>query len=357
MDRITRSYVIYFGLLIFCFVVAGIAEKRNNKKLIFLIALALSVIGGLRHLTVGIDTNTYYWAFEINNSFKKSLNYNDPMFYVLGYLLKRIYNDPYFPIFVISSISYTLVTYRLWDFNHISSYKYSILRFIGLFFFYSFNCMRQFFSMAIVFYGTKYIEQKKYNKFLLFVGIASLFHVAALTSVAYLLFEKIRWKELNRKQKNLVNISFLLSPIIITVILNMSYDRFERYFLRASGNELYYSFILKIILFALYYLIVRKSHKNDICINNNISVFGFDSICLYYFVGMMITGLGYIWYFVERIGYYYYLFSMPYIGMIAKEKKYRILFRIIILIILIRSFYNNIYQNSTGQLPYMFNWE
>lgn len=359
MDYNTRSYFIYFGLLIFCFFVADKAEKRNNKKYIFLIALALSLISGLRKNTVGIDTHNYYNMFNNLTSLSSGNAYNDPYFYKFAYLVMKINHDPYFVILVISCISNFLVVYRLWDYREFSSYKYAIMRYITLFYFFSFNCMRQFLSIAIVFWATKYLEEGKYTKYSLYVIGSAFIHIASLTALSFIIFDVFKWKTLTNKNKNFVKLSVMLLPVYILVSLNISSGRQEQYLSSVSTNEGYTSFILKIILFIAVIVFSLKNHNifdlTKVDKNENLR----RNSLVFYIIGLLLTGLGYKYNHFERIGYFFYIYATVYLGIAANEKRYRILFRFIILFIVIRAFYLNcaIGHGSMGQMPYMFNWE
>lgn len=354
MDYTLRSYFIYFGLLIFCFLMAWWADKWNNKRYIFWIALALSFFMGFRDKTVGIDTLAYYNLFSSLKTISIANNYSDPGFYKVAYLLMKIKDDPNFPILIYSSISCFLMVYRLWDYRKISSYKYAILRYVSLFYFYSFNCMRQFLAMAIVFYATKFLEERKYYKFLIFVLIASYFHIAALTAVGYIALEKIRWGDMEIKERNIINIMYILAPVAVFYIMNRTSDRVDPYFNTTSSLTNYISFAFKILLF-IAFVIINKN-DNDIEEHNDLKI-NLRPFLVYYFIGMVLNGLGFVWAQFERIGYFYYIFAPCYAGIVANNKKYKVLFRVLLLFIIFRAFYLNCIINSMGQMPFMFNWE
>lgn len=313
---------------------------------------------GYREKSVAIDTRAYYNMFNSLTNISVADNYNDPGFYKIAYLLMKIKKDPYFPILIFSIISNFIVVYRLWDFRKYCNYYYAILRYITLFYFYSYNCMRQFLSMSIIFFATKYLEKKEYIKFGIFILIASYIHIAALTSVLYIALEKFKWSNLNRKEKNVINLSYILSPIAIYLILNKTSGRIENYFSTISTIGGRFSYILKIFLFICFTIITYKNYKNnyDNITENEVNI-SRRMMIIYYFLGMAFTGLGFIWAQFERISYYYYLYAMVYVGTIANEKRYRILFRTMLLFVLFRSFYLSCTQNVVGQMPYLFNWE
>lgn len=333
------------------------ADKWNNKRYIFWIALVLSFFMGFRNKSVGIDTKAYYNMFQSLTDISIANKYNDSGFYKIAYLLMKIKNDPYFPILVYSILSNFLVTYRLWDFRKYSSYNYAILRYVTLFYFYSINCMRQFVSMSLVLYATKYLEEKKYYKYIVLIIIASYFHIAALTAIGYIALEKIRWKNIEIKQRNLINIMYIISPAMIFYILALTRNRLEPYFDKTSLADNYNSFFLKILLFVIYVFIMYFDKNKKVNIYNEEEVENSKMTLYYYFIGMVLNGFGFIWAQFERIGYYYYIYALPYTGQVAKSKKYKMLFRTIILFIVIRSFYLSCDSNSMGQMPYLFKWE
>lgn len=354
MNKTTRSYIIYFGILIVCFLLADQAEKRNNKKYVFWIAVILSFFMGFRKKTVGIDSKAYYNMFRWTyNNIAVANSYNDPYFYRITRLIMKIKNDPYFVFLVIAIVTNFLSVYRLWDYRKLTSFKYSVLRYYTLFYAYQSNCMRQFLAMAIVFYGTRYLEKKDYTRFLVFVGIASICHLAALTSIGYIALEKIKWKDLDKRSKNFVNVSYLLSPIIVALVLYVSNSRAEQYFNSTSQlTSGYLSYALKIILFFAYIYINFNNNIEEALEIPNIRM-----IFVYYSVGMILTGFGFRYAQFERIGYFYYIYAGTYVGFVANEKYYRTVHRMIILFIVIRSFYNLCGNNAMGQMPYLFNWE
>ena len=358
MDYTLRSYFIYFGLLIFCFLMAWWADKWNNKRYIFWIALALTLVSGLRKNTVGIDTRNYYNMFNSLTSISSAgKGWNDPYFYKMVYLLMKIKHDPYFVILVISAISNFLMVYRLWDYRKFSSYKYAVMRYITLFYFFSFNCMRQFLAMAIVFWATKYLEEQDYIKFSLYVIGSAFIHVASLTALAFIILDAFKWNSLDKKSKNIIRLSVLLLPVYIAISLNVSSGRQDQYLSSTSALSDYSSLLLKVLLFIAVVITTLKDHNIfDLTVldkNENIR----RNSLLFYLIGLLLTGLGYRFNHFERIGYFFYIYATSYLGIAANEKKYKLIFRLVILFIVIRAFYLNCLGDSMGQMPYLFKWE
>lgn len=358
MDRETRSYLFYFAAIALTMVFGYLAEKRNNKKYVFLIALMLSLLSGLRKNTVGIDTMNYYWMFDGMESIGDAFDYNDPYFYVVAFIIKRINGDPYLPITVFSFITNFLVVYRLWDFKDISVFRYSVLRYITIFFFFSFNCMRQFLAVAIVFWATRFIDKKNYVMFLILVAIASTMHIASIISYVFVIFDCFNWKELNRNQRFLVATAIMCLPLVYFVSQRLAGERVQTYFNETISNP-WLSFVVKVslILFVVIFVINNGKFYPKITTYLKNSKKEIISPIVFYVFGLLFVMLGNYYQFTERIGYYFYIYGTVYVGMAANGKKYKYLARFIVLFIVIRAFLINCSGNSMGQMPYLFNWE
>lgn len=350
MDYELRSYLIYFGLMFACFILASQAYKRNNTKLVFLIALLLSLVMGLREKTVGVDTINYYNLFGSIRSISQARKQNDPIFYIIAYLLMKIKDDPYFPIFVFSTAINFLCVYRLWEYREFSSFKYSLLRYVSIFFLFAMNCMRQFLSISIVFWATRYLDKKEYDKYLIFVGIASTIHIASLVGASFIILDSLQWNNLSRKQKNLVNLSILGLPAYYLISRRLASGRYEHYFTNVTITG-WQSLIIKVALLVAVILVEYNDNKKSD------KKYAISMTYVYYFIGLLAIFLGVYYRFMERIGYYFYIYSTVYTGIAAREKKYRLLVRVFILFIVIRAYYLNCYSDSMGQMPYLFNWE
>lgn len=356
MSKYDRTFVIYFGILIVCFLLADVAEKKNNKHYVFLIAFILSFFMGFRNKSVGVDANNYYYLIASVKDFSKIWTLNDPVFYIFAHIVLLIKNDPYFFIEIVAFISNFLIIYRLWDFREFASFKYSVFRYITLFYFYAFNCIRQFFAMSILFYGTKFLYEKNYRKFINYIVIASLFHLSALTGLLYIGLEKFKWEELETKNKNLVNSFLFLSPFVIALVYFLTKDRLEVYEGHGSMLSNWLQIVLKILLFIALYLIELKRRTTPpydlIKLDTETKM-----VDIYYLIGLLPNALGLFIGQFERLGYYYYLFAMVFVGRAANAKRYRLIIRALILFIFIRSFYLGIVNSSQAQTPYLFNWE
>ena len=82
-------------------------------------------------------------------------------------------------------------------------------------------------------------------------------------------------------------------------------------------------------------------------------------ICLSYLIGLCLLFLGSVFRFVDRIGWYFFIFECVYFGMIFKtnSKLNKLVFGSVILFITGWAFIYSMTHNSQGTMPYVFFWQ
>lgn len=169
-----------FVLIVSCgwVFLAGLVNK--NYRSIFIPLLILTFFAALRHYTVGSDAPSYTLWFRIPVSTDSFIINKD---IELGYqfLLKimlSIFSNyaEYFFIVSVIVILPVLIMIRRYSQNYLFSFFIYIT-----FGFYTalFNPVRQMIAVSLCFYAVRYIFEKKIVPFLIFIFIASLFHVSA----------------------------------------------------------------------------------------------------------------------------------------------------------------------------------
>lgn len=181
-----------------------------NFYLVILLALIV-VIAGTRESYVGTDYSGYLdfynyilihgkigQQFKTNEFFWEYLNYSSA---TLG---------------IASEIFFGFIAGLIWFFFIKGSYKYQFLLPLMLFFaitsglyFWTMSGLRQSIAMMIFFYAIKFIIEKNFKSYVLWVFIATLFHSSAIILFPIYLLNKIQF---NRK---IVFILFTLSILMI----------------------------------------------------------------------------------------------------------------------------------------------
>ncbi len=236
------SVILYSCAFAISLILCYIYEKRidqtksKNRLLWLLLILAPTVlIAGIRY-GIGID----YFEYESNfyqNKFQRGFSYfiKEPLHLFIMEITHWIWPNAVAIFFVYSFL--TMLVF----FKAIEYYKNRMSITLGLFIFYmtyylvTYNLVRQMFAVTMIFYGTRYIFQKKFWKYFGCVLLAGMVHKTAyLMLVLYFFYDgnlgflqKIKVFKKTKLSENLQSIiiylvigilPFLLVPLIPKVV-------------------------------------------------------------------------------------------------------------------------------------------
>lgn len=256
--------VVYLSMSVISLLILLFGKVTKNKNSIFiwtLAALPLIIVSGLRY-NVGADYSSYVRIFN-----HISIGYYDKGleqgFIWLVKLIQFFSTDYMWMFLIVSFITIYLVFLVIRKESKsplLSVYLYITA---GLFFA-SFNGMRQFLSISIMFYSIRYIKERNLFKFLLCMIPAILFHYS---SIFYLFLYFIYGKKYKNSTIVMILMAFLLfKPIIVRILLFIvSVTKYSGYIggvFDVDNNSMIQIFInLLLLLFALFYN--RKKLKED----------------------------------------------------------------------------------------------
>jgi hypothetical protein len=190
---------IYY-LFLFCVILvsSGVTSKSKHisKFFYFLCAMLLTLISGLR-LDVGTDYQNYLYLFNLIEN--GQLSVSEPGLVYLYKFSNYLGFGSYGVFFVFSFIVAVGFTKFLSDFCGRKGGVAIFLFFtLSMFYFASFNLIRQYAAVSVILYGFKYILEKRFLVYLIYVGIAMLFHYSAIVmlSMYFLLGRKYTYKHL-----------------------------------------------------------------------------------------------------------------------------------------------------------------
>lgn len=186
---------------------------KKNGFFVGMTALVLIVVSGLRW---GVGTD--YWQYSQNytgyvqNVWADLLKFDEPGLKIIA-RVANIVNDDYILMFFLAAL--VTVGLIVWTISKYSNaFTFSILLYIlGGSWHSSFNAVRQFLAVAVLFAGHRYIVERKFFKYALIVFIASMFHIsAAITILFYFIpIRKLKWKE-------------MLLLVSIVIVISVSYQ-------------------------------------------------------------------------------------------------------------------------------------
>ncbi len=191
-----------------------IAKKSYMKNIwLFCAALVLICVAGLRYY-VGTDYGAYYHMIEhpFDNLSILIKTLDEPGFAVMGKLLSRYTSDGAVFIFVTAAFTMGAILYETYKYTDTYVFSSLLIIFIGVWHG-SFNGVRQYFAAAIICLGHRFILDKKFWKYLLYVFIAFLFHKSAIVMIV--LYFILR---------NKINIKNLLILTVGSIILLYNYE-------------------------------------------------------------------------------------------------------------------------------------
>ena len=284
---------------------------------------------------IGIDYVSYIWY--IDNMSLGHDNYMELGFKELSVFLMDIVPDSRWVLGIFSVLTVFLFVITI---NKLSYDKVlSIFLFLSWgYYFFTFNTVRNYFALALVFFSLVFFVKKKYVFGTLFILIAALFHKSALICIPFYL---IATRKFNIKSYLLV---LLFSVLLIFFQEHLRGIAF--FFYSSYENSVYDSGqisllnILKtlgVLILGLYY---RKIISNDFSLNFffNLNYIAFLIYTVFYWLPE-----------TSRIGFYFNIISILFIpNLIMKlSSQDRILFKIciyllslVLFIMLLNSFYN-----------------
>lgn len=183
--------IIFITLCIFALVEQSSVDQKRKNVLFFISYLMLMLTAGLRYETGG-DWTSYTQIFTTIEPIDEVLSGNRQYFdwmagLEVGYkylnsICKSIADNVQLLFFVVAIIISTFI------FKGIKRYSpypiLGVLVYFGILFFaLDMIVLRQGIAAAIMFFGYRYIEDKKFWRFLIVCCFASLFHISALIGV------------------------------------------------------------------------------------------------------------------------------------------------------------------------------
>lgn len=337
-----------------CLAIAYIAEWKDSRVGMFICALLLALYSGLRGPSVGIDTVQYYFFYD-------QIVKGDPVFGVeesfLNFcdFLQNFSTDPALLIFFMSFITNILIIARLWTCRRMGTFWVMVAIYIAGYYPETMNVMRQFFAIALIFFGSYFLEKKSPLLFLPFLIFAIKMHTSSIVGVIFLFL--YFWNK--DGEKKLTKKIILLSLIVPTIYIGSSkikdaYEIYSRYFETVKQNFgfmiIYKIFALSIITYVSKFGLVRYGSEIVGKVKLNGEIFAL------YLVGLVLCSLGMFFPYIDRIGLYFLMYEMLFWGWAIKANEMSIVYRIFCYIFVVYLFVMNLITDGHHIFPYVTIW-
>lgn len=361
MNTITLESSIFYSVLT-CFVFFNciIAEKYNQQLFVWFNILILTFVAGFRGYSVGADTYSYSIIFK--NAYAGIEFSKDPMFTYVCRFLMSIWNNPTFLFILFGFLIYTLISLRLWEMRGLISYTYAFMMFFCFYFFETMNGLRQFITVAILFWGTRYLAKGNYIKYIITIFLAYIFHITALLGVLGFVGELFNWKSLEIKQRKFIVSMSIIGILLSSYAIQYMVTRTEAYMHYFNTVVMDVGFRL-IALIGVFCISLCLFDKKKYIINTNTRLkpdYFISTTRMYYFFAIALGLVGYFFPYMERLGWSYSLFEGVYFGALVKESNQlkRWAFKVPIIGILLYVLINYLFlKNGSLHHPYVFIWE
>lgn len=358
-----RTTLFYFIVLLVIVTMARSAEKskRNYNLIVNLIIILLSTVSGFRAFTVGIDTAGY-----VRSTFQPLIYeqygavYGEVGLKIVSRVLLMLFNNNIsITLLCIYIMIHLLIIRRIWDYKNVISFPFAIFFYYTTFFALSLNIIAQFISVALLFYGTRYLERDNLIKFLVFLSLSILFHTSSIIGVLFIMIKYLKIKGISKKTKRIYLGAILLMPLIGIGLYNyiINYSRFTRYFSSyLSSTSIEFGMIVPIkilfILFVFFMYRKKKPELNNTILNNSY----YYQIYKYCLVGTLLLFFGYFYRFTERLALPFIMFEPIFASLNYRSIEARIITRIGFGSIALLNFYIELSGNGNGIVPYLTFW-
>lgn len=358
-------YLLLVLLVILCFLTKS-ENKTRKKTAVVMIVILLTVLAGLRHYTIGNDTVIYMNSFnritsygvEVFDSSHFELGYNYLVLFVTS--LGISFNGFLFIVSLIMNIGVGVFIYK-----YSKQPMFSFILFILLrLFFCEMNIVREFLAITIFLGSMRFIEERKFIKFLLMVIFASFFHSSAMfTIIIYFLY--------NLKLTPIKKLSFAAITAVVCIFLyniltyvTQTLGIYEGYVDDYFGSNKLASIIMAIISVVVYlfFRIIQRKYldkeklldekqKQRLIFLGNILFFSI----IFNIIAIRIS-------IFNRLSLYYQIFNIiaiPKVIQLIPDSKKRLLWYVIIFVCFLAYFLTVLYLRPEWNMvnPYRFYWE
>lgn len=318
---------------------ADLCIKHKQRVLCWLFLLGIlaldTVIIGLRDFEVGFDTSVYVgWYYDLARDIDSISEFFDPDlggdkgFLVLGWVAVQILELPQTYLLVIEFFIMFWILWGLYEYKKVIDF--SIGWFMLLFWVFmgqeTFNLMRQFCAMSLMFFGFSQFMQKRYKTWAAFQIVAFFFHSTSPLFLLVPIFYYLSDKDKKKRDAFLlcvcVGIIFIITSYALFLqlagglgIVNETYtDRYgQGSTFEYSGSSISIRYVLRFVLPTLLILFARRREvmkKEE----------AYMLIALFA-TGAMLEQTQFVMVYFFRLAYYIYLAYFIYLSKLYKYNK------------------------------------
>lgn len=239
--------------------------KITIKSRNFIIALSflpMFLVSAFRY-DVGVDYMSYTFIFEAANQGKAVHTENG--YKLLNQIIGAYTNNPQILYIVTSAITLLLIVYGIYKYSNnpaMSLYLFMTMGYI----FSSFNILRQYIAIGLIFVGLKFIKENKFAPFLMLVLVAMTFHKTAIIMIPMFFILRLRIKQSYFFMITMACIALVpLRGVLRDILVNIFYPQYAGTDLiqPLSLFEFIYYAVIFFLLIIMCYAYKEKFFKDD----------------------------------------------------------------------------------------------
>ena len=326
----------------------NLGTVKPNKIFVYLIIVTLVAISGFRYMNYYLSDEWIYRQGYLqlvdNDDFASIFSGREWGFGLLSWLLSGLSSDPQIMIFTVALITNVLIVLTLAKLGR--PFELSIFLYVAFVdYFGSFNILRQYLAMSIIFWGLRYVLEGMFWRYFMLVFIAASIHSSSwLVLPIYFI---VRRKTLSK---------WIVPLFVAALAILANFQGFANFFLTDSIYSNYISDIeqdaygVNPIRVATYFgplilLLINKKKLTKINAHNS-------TFINYSIISCLIMLISLIYVYVARIDTFFGIVSIiiiPQLTMAFTNKKYC---RVFYGSILLFYFLFGLYQASISQIYY-----
>lgn len=350
------SSLFYILLVLVCVLLARAAEELDHSAPLVALTILLVVVSAFRGSHVGIDTGGYVSAYE-----GVTPSYFEPGFALFTEALKPLHAT-WLYLGCIAAVVYSLVFYRLWELRRYCSLAGAVSVFLLLYFPATWNGARSYLVTAIMFFALRYVTNGKYVRYFIALALSCTIHATAIVFLLPLCCLPFWARGFSRNKRTRLTLLVLVIPLVAfgALMFIESVPAFARYDVTyadaSTASHIGLSWYLYFFIFALalfYLLHVTKQY----CGHEGEGMLPLDKTFAFCCCsGVAFFLLGFFWFPGGRLSSYFLLYNilvLPRAWNISRQRRYGILFRLMVCTYCCYVFFQVLVSNGQGLLPYV----
>lgn len=267
----TQSVILYVFSVLLCISMMRKAQKYDSKVLLWIVIVFLSCIIGFRY-NVGKDYGNYSNAYNIITAQPTIAAAHkwysiEESFYVISFLSKMLGGTSQYIFLFYGFFTTMFFLNGLWYFRNEIRIEWAAMSYCILFFG-SFNTIRQYLAMSIIFWGFRFVVERKPIKYLMCVLVALFFHTSAFVAVLIYFYgtqKSMAGKAIRKFNYILPFVLVIGTNKILAVLQKIGGGRLDNYTVRT-----HFGFGI-VIQFAILWLFLHSSNQgnNSLLADNN----------------------------------------------------------------------------------------